>query len=299
MTLLHRTPSIRCASVFAAAFLWAAGIACGQSVAANPSRSVSEDSSSQAGLNEVASLSLPAAPAPALSAGAGSAAGQYGNGRGYTSSGNGLWHRLAFEASGGFNAPAGDKAYITWGGQFTVGAGYKFTPHVAALIEYQFMDDKLPGRIISEAIDQPGAGGHDHIWSFTVDPVYDFFPAAKNDLYATGGGGFYRKVTSFTNVAIGTFCGGYGYYYYGGCGYAAYNEVVGHFSSNQGGWNIGGGYQYRLGGRYDTSRVSFFTEVRYVDVLSPAVLGKSANGLNPVTVAADTKVIPVSFGVRW
>ena len=298
MTLSNGRPRIRCASVFAAVALWAAGVASGQSASANPSPSSSDYSSSQAGLNEVASLALPEAPAPVLSAGSGAASGQYGNGNGYTSKG-GLWNRLAFEASGGFNAPAGDKAYITWGGQFTVGAGYKFNRRLQALLEYQFMDDKLPGQIISEAIQQPGAGGHDHIWSFTVDPVYDLFPKSTNDLYLTGGGGFYRKVTSFTNVAVGTFCGGYGFYYYGGCGYAAYDYVVGHFSSNQGGWNVGGGYQYRLGGMYGQSRVSLFAEVRFVDVLTPAVIGKSANGLNPVTVAADTKVLPVNFGVRW
>ena len=76
------------------------------------------------------------------------------------------------------------------------------------------------------------------------------------------------------------------------------NEVVGHFSSNQGGFNIGGGYQHRMGGMYGDSNMKLFAEVRYVDALSPAVVAYP-NGLAETTVAADTKVIPISFGVRW
>jgi len=49
----------------------------------------------------------------------------------------------------------------------------------------------------------------------------------------------------------------------------------------------------------DTSTTAIFLEARYLEVLSPAIVGKSANGLPPVTIDADTKVIPVSVGVRW
>ena len=113
-------------------------------------------------------------------------------------------------------------------------------------MEYQFIDDKLPGKIIAEA---GSDGGHAHIWSFTVDPVIDLFPKSSNDLYVTGGGGFYRKVTSFTVLSPTQYCT----YFYCGIGYAP--QVVGHFSSNQGGWNIGGGYQHRMGGMYGESKV--------------------------------------------
>ncbi len=61
-------------------------------------------------------------------------------------------------------------------------------------------------------------------------------------MYVTGGGGFYRKVTSFTDVEPTEYC----QFYYCGVGYTP--QVVGHFSSNQGGFNIGGGYQHRMGG---------------------------------------------------
>jgi hypothetical protein len=231
-----------------------------------------------------ASLSaLPSAPRPESAA-----AGQERGRRGWKQN---LVSKYAFEIGGGFNAPV-DKNYITWGGQATVGAGINFSKRFALLAEYQFIHDKLPGALIAET----GAnGGYANIWSLTLDPVVSLFPKSSNDVYFTGGGGFYRKVTSFTDPVQAIFCD----YYYGYCGVGTVNQVVGHFSSNQGGWNIGGGYQHRMGGMYQESKMKFFVEVRYVNVLTPAVLGITPSGLGVTTVAAGTKVIPVSVGVRW
>jgi len=201
-----------------------------------------------------------------------------------------MFSRFTFEGGGGFNAPAGDSANnITWGGNFTVGGGFHFTDRLAALIEYQFIDDKLPGAIIAET----GAnGGNAHIWSFSVDPVFDLAPKRTNDLYVTGGGGFYRKVTNFTDPEEAEYCS----YYYCGIGYE--NQVVGHFSSNQGGWNIGAGFLHRMGGIYGDGKVKLFAEVRYLDVMTPAVTTEP-NGLGQTTVGAGTHLIPVTFGIRY
>lgn len=199
--------------------------------------------------------------------------------------------KLALEFGGGFSAPT-DKDYITWGGQFTVGGGINFSKRFALLAEYQFLDNKLPGSIIAEA---GASGGHSHIWGITLDPVVSLFPKSSNDIYVTGGGGFYRKVTSFTDPEEAEYCD----YYYGYCGVTTVNEVVGHFSSNQGGFNIGGGYQHRMGGMYGESKMKLFAEVRFLDVLTPAVNGITPNGLGVTTVAADTKLVPVSVGIRW
>jgi hypothetical protein len=223
---------------------------------------------------------LPAAPSAAGSGG-GQAAG---------SRVHGLASHLAFEAGGGFSGPTSDSSnYITWGGNFTVGAGYRLSPYLSLLTEYQFIDDKLPGKLIAET----GAnGGHAHIWSFTMAPVIDLMPKSRNDLYVTGGGGFYRKVTSFTDPEPAEYCDYYD------CGIVYEATVVGHFSSNQGGWNVGGGFTHRIGGTYNDSRMKLFAEVRYLNVDTPAV-NSSPNGLGTTTVAAGTKIIPVTFGVRW
>lgn len=228
---------------------------------------------------------LPSAPTPAAAQN-----GSYGehHGRYHDTS---IWSHLTYEAGGGFNAPTSDSSpEITWGGQFMLGAGYRFNPMFSALMEYQFVDSKVPGALIAEAGAQ---GGHAHIWSFTIDPMVDLFPNSSNSVYVIGGGGFYRKVTSFTNPTLTQYC-----YFY--CGYGYTNVVVSHFSSNQGGWNIGAGYRHKLGGMYGESKTSIFAEVRYLDVLSPAIVGLSPNGQGLITtVPADTKIIPVNFGIRF
>jgi hypothetical protein len=247
------------------------------SVSSDPGDSFA--SSSQGILTDDAS---PAAPAPA--AGAAGQAGHYGYHDHNWSS------HLTFEGGGGFNAPTSEtSSYVTWGGNFTVGGGYKFTDRLSALIEYQFIDDKLPGALIGET---GATGGNAHIWSLTIDPVVDLFPKRKNDFYVTGGGGFYRKVTNFTDPEEVEFCDVFF------CEGGTENEVVGHFSSNQGGWNIGGGFTHKLGGFASDGRTKLFAEVRYLDILTPAV-NSSPNDLGTAAIAADTKLIPVTFGIRW
>ena len=117
-------------------------------------------------------------------------------------------------------------------------------------------------------------------------------PKATNDVYVTGGGGFYRKVTNFTDPEEAEYCE----YYY--CGVTTENVVVGHFSSNQGGWNVGGGFTHRVGGVYNDGTMKLFAEVRYLDVDTPAVVS-TPNGLGTTTVAAGTKLIPITLGLRW
>jgi hypothetical protein len=283
VSLMRRVCFLGGAAVFAV-------VAAGAQVALSPAESGSSAiSASESRSNALQVISdstsggmeaLPAEPS-ASGAGGGEAAGYHGRG---------LANHLAFEAGGGFSGPTSDSSnYITWGGNFTVGAGYRLSHQLSLLAEYQFIDDKLPGKLIAET----GAnGGHAHIWSFTLAPVIDLMPKRTNDLYVTGGGGFYRKVTSFTDPEPAEYCT----YYY--CGIVYQATVVGHFSSNQGGWNVGGGYIRRMGGLYGDSKMKLFAEARFLYVDTPAV-NSSPNGLGVTTIAAETKIIPVTLGVRW
>ena len=271
--------------------LVAAGSAYAQSESGHntsPAVAASESSSNSpaAFAGEDASSPAIAEPAPAPSPAA--AAGQNNAGN---ANNTGIVHRLTFEGGFGANPPAGSnqKQYITWGYNLTIGGGYQFSQHLSAMLEYQFIRDKLPGKLIAETGAQ---GGNAHIWSLTVDPVFDLFPKATNDLYAVGGGGFYRKVTNFTDPEPSQYCT----YFY--CGTTYVNQTVGHFSSNQGGWSVGGGYIHRMGGMYGDSRMKLFAEVRYLEVLTPPVTTQP-NGLGTTAVGADTKLIPITLGVRW
>jgi hypothetical protein len=274
--------------------LLTAAVASAQSSNSQSQSDNSQSQSSAAGFSSssesnpflLAESAVPASPSALPSAPSSAAAG---GGQEYNGGwGRHLMNHYALEFGGGYSTPESNS--VTYGGNFTVGAGVNFNRRLAALIEYQFIDDKLPGYLIAEA----GAnGGNVHIWSFTIDPVFDLFPKSRNDFYVTGGGGFYRKMTNFTDPTWAYYCD-----YFYGCYPGEATAVVGHFSSNQGGVNIGGGYQYRVGGRYDANRMKLFAEVRYLDVLSPAVTTKP-NGLGTTTVGAGTRMLPVTLGLRW
>lgn len=297
MSRFSLEPLARLASFFCVAALFLTGSAFAQSaVSQSPSQapalsqtpnfSSGDWSSSLARTDEIAEFrapeaaaALPSAPAPSSAA-----AGQYNSG-----GSSSRWSGLAFEAGFGFNPPESNSIGNGWNLQ--IGAGLHAGPHFTPLIEYQFIHTGLARYIINEVGSQ---GGYVHIWSFGIDPVFDIAPKASNDFYIKGGGGFYRKVTSFTDPNLQYYCD-----YYYGCGYIQVNQVVGHFSSNQGGWNIGGGYYHRFGGIYGTGKMKFFAEARYLDVMTPAVTATSSSGALVTQVPADTKLIPVTFGFSW
>ena len=294
MTSVRWLPSFRHTTLLFAALALSISSASAQ-IATTPDFSSSvADSSTES----ISNLSQPAETADtadlaALPAAPAAAGGQYDN-RSHKGGGGGggIMSHVTYEVGGGFSAPSSDSSpYIGWGYNFTVGAGYRVNRNFSTLLEYQFIHSSLPGAIVAEA---GASGGFDHIWSFTVDPMYEVNPGSSITFYAVGGGGFYRKVTNFTDPNQQYYCD-----YFYGCGYVTTNSVVGHFSSNQGGWNIGGGLEHRFAGWNGDGKMKVFAEARYLDVLSPAVNGITPNGLGVTTVGADTKIIPVTFGVRW
>lgn len=133
----------RLTAFLGAAFLLVAGSAHAQLTASNSSRD-SAVSTIESSSTDYLPLpdSSPADPAlPGNPAGHGAAGGgPYDN-----KPRAGSFSRWTFEGGAGFNAPIGnDIPYITWGGNFTVGGGYRFSQRFSVLGEYQFIFDKLP-----------------------------------------------------------------------------------------------------------------------------------------------------------
>lgn len=272
-------PPVRRASLVGAAVLLTAAVAGAQSAPvqdqSQAQSSSSAYSSSQAGLQEFGNLALLDSPAASASAG-----GQYGNGGGYGGK-HAFLHSWTFEAGGGFNAPVGnDTPYITWGGNFTLGAGLRFSKMFSTLLEYQFMDNKLPGAFISAVGTQSGDA---HFNSITGSPVIDLTPKRSNGVYLVGGFGYYHKSTNFSDYEC---CDLYGY---------EVPENVLTITSNQWGGNAGLGIYHRLGGNLygpDSSGTSeIFAEARYLYVHTPPI--SQNNGLG------TTELIPVTLGVRF
>ena len=126
--------------------------------------------------------------------------------------GHGFIHNRSwtFEAGGGFNGPIGNDTsqagvvsqgrvgVITFGGNFTVGGGLRFNRRISVLAEYQFLDGKLPGALLSDVNTASNGvnnitAGNTHINSITGSPVIDLFPKRKNGIYVVGGFGWYHK----------------------------------------------------------------------------------------------------------
>lgn len=235
----------------------------------------------------------------------GSASPQYGGGRQSSSypSYESRTSHIAFEGGFGFSAPIGsdtsysqtaiNDGYLSpsegFGYGLTVGGGWNFTKKFGALLEYQFLRQGIPSDYLNAlstadaggSSSTTGLGGNVNTWSFTVDPIYYLPFSHKSGVYVIGGGGFYRKVTNFTEPVESC-------YFY--CVSAP--ETVDHFSSNQGGLNAGFGIYRKIFG--EDSNGKFFAEVRYVWVNSPV-----ASTSNFDQGEGTEGLIPVSFGVRF
>jgi hypothetical protein len=269
MSLMRHLSFLPCAVILTAAF-----------AGAQSSPSLSQDSqfapgeSSSATFQLVSDDDLSGATAlhdAAAALGSGGGSGQEGGGH------HGRFGGLAFEAGAGFNAPIGnDTPYITWGGNFTGGAGLRFSKRFSLLGEFQYMDNKLPGALVAAG---GGQMGNAHIISITADPVIDLFPKWANSIYVTGGGGYYHKSTNFN---IQECCDFYGY---------PVTVTANSFSSNQLGGNFGLGFSHRLGGVYGDGTMKLFAEARYVFIKTPAITVTDGLG--------TTELIPVTLGVRW
>jgi hypothetical protein len=241
--------------------------------------------SSDSGL-QLSEFSLPGSTDFGSPSSDGAGAGQYGQGGGGGGSHHGMFHSLAFEAGGGFNAPVGnDTPYISWGGNFTLGAGFHFSKALSALLEYQFMDNKLPGAFISAESTTGATAGDAHINAITGSPVIDLTPKWTNGVYLVGGFGFYHKSTNFGAFEC---CDIYG------------DDVevnVASVTSNQWGGNAGFGIYHRLGsnaslyGNDSENHSEVFAEARYMFLHTPPVT--QTNGLG------TTELIPVTVGIRF
>lgn len=214
--------------------------------------------------------------------------GGYGNGgyKQYPKYGESRLQHLAIEAGAGFDAPVGNsKNTQTFGYNVSFGGGWNFNKQIGVLLEYEFNRTGIPNSVLAanQAPDGTIPDGNVHVWGFSLDPIVYFKNTGAWGGYVTGGGGFYRKLTSFTEpIYEGTICD-----YYYGC-YPAYgSQTISHFSSNQAGLNIGAGLTHRL-----SDNAKLFAEARYLWVDSPR---SSGNTVGTGTVS----LIPVTFGIRF
>ncbi len=287
----------------------AAALAIGFSLSAAaqtaPASKISTDAQSySSSIDYTASLTTDALPGAAPAGPVANASPQYGgHNNNYPSYNNysSTWSHIAVDLGAGFTAPIGsDTSYNSalinselspsegWGYNINVGGGWNFSKRIGVLLEYQFNREGMAGdylNALNAANSSSGGdiGGNINTWSFTLDPVFYLPYSQGSGFFVTGGGGFYRKVTNFTEPE----CEEDIYY-----GYICESATAYHFSSNQGGFNAGFGWYHKVFG--PDSNGKFYAEVRYVWVNSP-----QPDSSNYYQGSGTEGLIPVTFGVRF
>ena len=222
-------------------------------------------------------------------------------------------NRFAFVAGAGFNVPTGDASanYLTTGYRFEAGAGVNMNKKLGVLFQFDYDHFGIPDNILQNQANlynnldgtgsnpYTGLGGNAHIWSFTLNPTFNFYQGDKVGAYAVVGGGFYHKITNFTIPTTGQYCD----YYYGCYTYQA-NQTVDNYTSNAPGVTGGIGLTYKFS-RWSNERL--FAEARYVHTFNQARLGDpvatgastgTRNNFYPPN-SNETSYIPITFGIRF
>jgi len=187
--------------------------------------------------------------------------------------------RFTFNAGGGFTEPIGANGRrLNTGFNLGVGGGINLSPHVGVIAEFGFNGMNLSDGALARAQVPDGSA---RIYSVTLNPIVHFNPRGRMDAYLVGGGGFYRRTVEFTQPTVDVvpaFDPFYGAFFPVA---VPANIILGSFTQNKGGLNIGAGVTFRVRG---DSNAKFFAESRYHFMY---------------TTPARTTYMPVTFGFRW
>jgi hypothetical protein len=216
--------------------------------------------------------------------------------------------KYAFIAGVGIGGiPTGNlHKYDTASYGFQVGGGRNFNKHVGVLAQFDYDHFGLQGNVINNqsvlyfGTTGQGLDGNSHIWSFSLDPVFNFYSSEGIGAYAVVGVGFYHKVTNFTLPQ--TACADYYCFYQ-----YLVNENVDHYTSNAPGFNGGLGLTFKPS-RFASER--FYIEGRYVfidnsqragvTINTPTATLASYTGSNYYPANSNRSTyIPIKVGLRF
>jgi hypothetical protein len=214
--------------------------------------------------------------------------------------------KYTFYVGGGFTLPVGGTHnYLATSYDFQGGVGRNFNKTFGVNAEFDWDNFGFQTATLNNQLaiynspplnaDFNQLGGTSHVWSFTLDPIMNFYSSDTLGAYVIGGVGFYHKTANFTIPALGEVC-----YIYGCYTYQA-NQTIDKYTSNAFGVNGGIGMTYKFS-RFAGEK--FYVEARYIYTAnSPRAFSYGdANGNNfnvfPQN-SAKTTFIPVTFGIRF
>jgi opacity protein-like surface antigen len=187
-------------------------------------------------------------------------------------------HKFTFDVGGGYSPLVGDmSSRLNNGWNIVVGGGYNFTSHFSGTVEYMYNGYGVSRRTLEEA---QVPAGNSHMWSITANPKLRLMPISKLDPYLVGGVGYYRRTVEFTRPAIVPvffFDPFFGTFYNT---LVLANQVLGDITRGGIGGSAGAGFDIKIG----DSGLKFFSEARY---------HYASTGRIP------TRMVPVTFGIRW
>jgi hypothetical protein len=214
--------------------------------------------------------------------------------------------KYTFLVGAGFTLPVGGShSYLTTSYNIQAGAGRNFNKTFGVQVEFDWANFGFQTATLNNQLaiyngpffqyGLPQLGGSSHIWSFTLDPIMNFYSSDTWGAYVIGGGGFYHKTANFTTPVPAQACDFYGCYVY------TANATVDKYTSNAFGVNGGLGLTYKFS-RFAGER--FYVEARYVYTFnSPRPFDYGDVNFNHVNVfpqnSAKTGFIPVTFGIRF
>src|SRR5262245_38253333 len=100
-------------------------------------------------------------------------------------------NRFNFNIGAGFSEPVRDTdGRVDTGYNIKLGAGVNFIPALGVVGEFGYNHFGLASPVLS-AFGAPD--GSARLYSLTLNPIVHFNPRGRFDLYAIGGGGYYRR----------------------------------------------------------------------------------------------------------
>jgi hypothetical protein len=167
-------------------------------------------------------------------------------------------NKWTFVGAAGFTLPTGDTYhYFNTSYGFQGGGGRNFNKKFGVLAQFDYDHFGVNGATLTNqatiydtgctvALQNSGActlvtglGGNNHIWSFTLNPIFNFLQGEKTGAYVVVGAGFYHKVTNFTlpqQECADQFCDFQ----------FVVNTNIDHYTSNAPGFNGGFGLTYKF-----------------------------------------------------
>lgn len=278
----------------------------------NPAAASASDSSSFSSSSSSADAAEPSAPSLSESANQPPPRRRYGR-PSYADShtnadGSAKW---TFVAGVGPTIPVSTTSNVlTTGYSFQVGGGRNFNKKFGVLLQFDYNHFGFQNSTLNNLLtiyNDPtidaqltSLGGSSHVWSFTLNPIYNLTQGDNWGTYVVAGVGFYHKVADFTTPTEGE------YYdpYYGLIPYEA-NQVIDSYVSNAPGFNGGGGVTYKFS-RFTSEKL--FAEVRYVYTVNsarPYYDGTTGTAVTPTYFnvfpqnSLHTTYLPVTIGIRF